>query len=40
MAKTKREIISTVKGRKLRLSGHIMRHDSIQKDLLEGKVNG
>lgn len=39
-AKTNREIIRIVKGRTLRYFGHIMIHESLKKDLLEGKVNG
>ena len=38
MAKTKRKIIRIVKVRKLSYFGHIVRKDSLQKDLLEGKI--
>ena len=38
--KTKREIIRIVKVRKMSYFGHIVRQDSLQKVLLEGKVNG
>ena len=34
------EIIRIVKGRKPRYFGHIIRHESLQKDLLGGRVNG
>ena len=31
---------NNIKQRKLKYAGHILRHDSIQKTLLEGKING
>ena len=40
MANTKREIVRIVKGWKLRDLGHTWRHELLQKDLLEGNVNG
>ena len=36
--KIKRSLFETVKKRKLSLFGHVMRHDSLQRDLLEDMV--
>ena len=33
-------LMKTIKGRKLRFYGHIRRHDTLQRILLEGKVEG
>ena len=38
--KTKRQLLATVKQRQLQYFGHIKRHQSIKKDILEGKVEG
>ena len=38
--KTKRQLLATVKQRQLQYFGHIKRHPSIKKDILEGKVEG
>lgn len=35
-----KSIINIIKERKIKYCGHILRHDSLQKELLEGKVNG
>ena len=35
-----RKLLETIKTRKLRYFGHIKRHHSIKKEILEGKVNG
>lgn len=35
-----RKLLSTIKSRKLRLFGHLVRHDSLQKRLIEGQLNG
>ena len=40
LANTKRSLFQTVKQRKLSFFGHIMRHDSLQRNLLEGMVEG
>ena len=40
LADTKRSLFQTVKQRKLSFFGHIMRHDSLQRNLLEGMVEG
>ena len=40
IAGTKRSLLETVKKRKLSFFGHVMRHDSLQRDLLEGMVEG
>merc|ERR1711911_198203 len=37
---TKRQLLDIVKRRKMCYFGHIKRHDSIIKDILEGKVEG
>ena len=34
------EVVDIIKSRKLRYYGHIRRHDSVQRDLLEGSVEG
>ena len=39
-AGTSRSLLDTVRIRKLSFFGHIMRHDSIQRDLIEGMVEG
>ena len=39
-AEVQRELYSVVQKRKLSFFGHIMRHESIQRDLLEGMVEG
>ena len=38
IAGTNRSLFETVKKRKLSFFGHVMRHDSLQRDLLEGMV--
>ena len=40
LAKQKRELFSTVQIRKLVYLGHVMRHESMQRDLIEGMVEG
>ena len=40
LADTKKSLFQTVKQRKLSFFGHIMRHDSLQRNLLEGMVEG
>ena len=40
LADTKRSLFQTVKQRKLSFFDHIMRHDSLQRNLLEGMVEG
>ena len=40
LADTKRSLFDTVRQRKLSFFGHLMRHDSMQRDLLEGMVEG
>ena len=40
LANTKRALFDTVRQRKLSFFGHMMRHDSLQRDLLEGMVEG
>ena len=40
IAGIKRSLIETVKKRKLFFFGHVMRHDSLQRVLLEGMVEG
>ena len=40
LADTKRSLFQTVKQRKLSFFGHIMRHDSLQRNLIEGMVEG
>ena len=35
-----KSIVSIIKERKIRYCGHLLRHDSLQKELLEGKVEG
>ena len=37
---TQTELLKTIKQRKLSYYGHIRRHETIQKKILEGKVNG
>ncbi|GFR94770.1 UDP-glucuronosyltransferase 2A1-like [Elysia marginata] len=37
---TKREIAKTIKTRKIKYFGHIKRHTSFLKDVLEGKIEG
>lgn len=39
-AKVSRELLRTMKARKTRYFGHLIRQDGLQKRLLEGKVNG
>ena len=39
-ASLNRELISVVQRRKLCYFGHLMRHDSLQRDLLEGMIEG
>ena len=34
------EVVDIIKSRKLRYYGHMRRHDSVQRDLLEGRVEG
>ena len=34
------EVVDIIKSRKLRYYGHMGRHDSVQRDLLEGRVGG
>ena len=34
------EVVDIIKSRKLRYYGHNRRHDSVQRDLLEGRVEG
>ena len=36
----KRKILTTIKMKKLKLFGHIIRHSSLQRDLMEGHING
>ena len=36
----KRELVKTIKTRKIKYFGHIIRHNSFLKDVLEGKVKG
>ena len=38
IASTKRLLFIAVKNRKMSFVGYVMRHDSLQRDLLEGKV--
>ena len=33
-------IVDIIKEKKIRYCGHLMRHDSLQKKLLEGKIAG
>ena len=40
LANADRSLMHVIKTRKLSFFGYIMRHDSLQKDLLEGKVGG
>jgi len=40
LSNSKRTLLSTVKGRKLRYFGHLIRRDGLQRLLLEGKFNG
>ena len=35
-----KSIVNIIKERKIRCCGHLMRHDSLQKKLLEGKIAG
>ncbi|GFS14185.1 hypothetical protein ElyMa_006739500 [Elysia marginata] len=37
---TRREITETIKTRKIKYFGHIKRHTSFLKDVLEGKIEG
>ena len=36
--KLKRELLNTVRKRQMKFFGHIKRHNSILKDILEGKI--
>ena len=40
LAAVQRELLHSVQKQKLRYFGHLMRHDSLQRDLLEGMVEG
>ncbi|GFR66877.1 hypothetical protein ElyMa_003693300 [Elysia marginata] len=37
---TRRELVNTIKTRKIKYFGHITRHASFLKDVLEGKIEG
>ena len=37
---TKRQLLDTIKSRKMSFFGHVKRHDSLIKEILEGKVEG
>ncbi|GFR70823.1 endonuclease-reverse transcriptase [Elysia marginata] len=37
---TRRELVNTIKTRKIKYFGHIKRHASYLKDVLEGKIEG
>ncbi|GFR98994.1 endonuclease-reverse transcriptase [Elysia marginata] len=37
---TRRELVNTIKTRKIKYFGHIKRHVSFLKDVLEGKIEG
>lgn len=39
-AKVKRELLEIIKYRKLSYFGHVIRHDTLQRNILEGKING
>jgi hypothetical protein len=36
----KRELFNTIRKRQIKFFGHIKRHNSILKDILEGKIQG
>ena len=40
LAGTSRTLLDTVRTRKLSFFGHMMRHNSLQRDLIEGMVEG
>ena len=40
LAGVRRELIQLIKKQKLRYFGHLMRHNSVQRDLLERMVEG
>ena len=37
---TKRQLLDTIKSRKMSFFGHVKRHDTMIKEILEGKVEG
>ena len=40
LAGVRRELIQLIQKQKLQYFGHLMRHDSLQKDVVEGMVEG
>ena len=40
LAAVQRELLHSIQKQNLRYFGHLMRHDSLQMDLLEGMVEG
>ena len=40
MAGTQREVMATIRVRQLKFLGHILRHESLEKDVLLGRIEG